>query len=345
MEVWRENGWDMGVTLEDIARRLGISKATASRALNSDRLIHPDTRSRVLEEAARCGYERPAKRGKGVAKRQPRVLFLLPAHSQTSASDFQLYLRGLTRGAGEANCLLSVEEIPEAKKGSSRANLPREIRNETADVVIVAYKHDPANIAAIARMRPVVSIQWDHEAPTDLVSAFNYRGVVSLVRRMAELGHRRLAWVKAGYEASFFADREMGFLRGARDAGLEVGAEDCLASLDQGGLKKLRDRGVTGILCANDWVALQVAELAVLQGLRIPEDLSITGFDAGPEKVANGKVLSSYDPGFAELGRLAVFAAMQRLKDPGAPRLIYLREGRMQEGETVGRVAKLQVVS
>lgn len=337
----------MPVTLDEIARQVGISKATVSRALKNDRLIHPTTRSRVLEAAARAGYERPAKRGRKSSKLVPRILFLLPSHSQTPKNfDFQLYLRGLTRGADEADCSLSVGNICDENVGkvSKKSHLPREIRDGSADAVVIAYQHHYSDIVAISKTLPVISLQWDyHDIPLDLVSAFNYQGITTMVRHLEAWGHRRLGWVGGGYEASFFSDRQAGFIKGCLDAGLEISPannhRDVSAFADPKALKGLLHRGVTALVCANDRVALDIAALAAPLGIRIPEDLSLTGFDAGDITLADGKILASYDPCIAELGRTAVHAVRQRLRDPGAPRLVYLREGRVNNGDTILKIS------
>ncbi|CAN5779282.1 LacI family DNA-binding transcriptional regulator [soil metagenome] len=336
----------MPVTLDEIAKQVGFSKATVARAMKNDRLIHPETRSLVLEAAARAGYERSAKRGRRVSKGQPRIFFLLPPHSQTPTNlDFQLYLGGLTRGADEADCFLSVGTIGAENVGkiSKRRHLPLEIRDGAADVVVTAYKHEYTDIHAISKILPIVSLQWDYrDIPMDVVSAFNSQGMFTMVGRLAARGHQRLAWVGGGYEASFFSDRHAGFIKGCLDRGLEIVPENQYKSAAQlaepGVLKKLLARGITGVVCANDRAAVLVSQAAEAKGIRIPEDLSLAGFDAGAEPTAGGKVISSYDPAISELGRTAVHAVMQRLRDPGAPRLVYMREGRVEEGETIFKI-------
>jgi DNA-binding LacI/PurR family transcriptional regulator len=336
---------NLPVTIEDIARQIGLSKATVSRALQNNRLISPSTRSRVLEAAARVGYQRPDRQRQRKLKNQPRFLFLLPpALRYPSNRSIHNYLHGLTRATNEAGCLLSVEEIPEENVGrlSERRFLPREIKANAVDVVIVADKHESADVAALSRLLPVISIQWDHlNCQVDVVSSCNYQGVLSIVKKLAQNGHRQIGWIGAPYESSFFEDRMAGFLKGSFDCGLEIQPTrifrrlgDFLQSLD---IKTMLNDGITAFVCANDNSALQVAKRALELGVRIPEDLSLTGFDAAPTPLPDGKTLTSYDPCFGELGRMAILAALHRLKDPGALQITYLCGGRIRPGETIAK--------
>ncbi|MFZ4775117.1 MAG: LacI family DNA-binding transcriptional regulator [Terrimicrobiaceae bacterium] len=335
----------MSVTLENIAIQVGCSKATVSRALRNDRLVHSSTRSLVLEAAARNGYERPAKKGRKTALLQPRILLLLPPRVIAASNlTLQHYIRGLTRGAGELDCLLSVEEILTVGTGGLRkkSHLPREIRTGGADVAVVVDHHSAADVETLAKILPIVSIQWDYNgAQSDLVSTFNCQGIEELVGKLRERGHRRLVWIGYQYGGSFVADRKVGFLKGCMAGGLEVHPshlfEDHHFLEKPGAFQELLGRGITGAVCVNDATAREVVSLALLAGVRIPEDLSVTGFDASPNLLPNGKLLTSYDPIFEEIGRRVVFSALQRLKDPGSPRTVQLCEGRVRVGETIAK--------
>jgi len=337
----------MSVTLKQIAAVTGMSKATVSRALRNDRVIHPDTRSRVLVAAARAGYERPTRKSPRPAKKQLRLLLLLPPHSRAGYTVVHDYLRGMMRGVAEVDGFLSVEEVSEEGVGKlAEPNwLPREIVSGGVDGVVLGGWHNHQDVAALARMLPVVSIQWEHTAPhIDLVSGANYHGTVTLVRHLVQCGHRHLGWVGASYQASFFTERKMGFLQGCMENGIEVDQRSIMDNYQAAGVKEtlgmLVQQGVTALVCANDFVARTIAEWTLAAGLKVPEDLSVTGYDAVPEPIQNGKTLTSYDPIFLEVGRTAIHAVLRRIKDPGMPRITYLCEGRMKCGETVAKLCE-----
>ena len=333
----------MAVTIENIAATIGMSKATVSRALRNDRLIHPDTRSMVFKAAAQAGYDRPAKRTKKSERRHSRLLLLLPPDCDKPVNyPLTKYLGGLTRAAAEENCFLAVEEIRKESSGrlSDGAAVPRQIREGQIDAVVVAHSHHPADIESLSKILPVISIQWEYEnIPVDMVSAFNYRGTALLTEHLVQFGHQRIGWVGSEQAASFYSDREAGFFNGCIRSGLDPRAtedfQDVYALRERGRLNSSVKAGLTALVCACDIVARNVAVLASECGLRVPEDLSLVGFDAEMENLPNGRQLTSYDPAFSELGRMAVHTAVRRLKDPGAPRMICLQQGRVREGESV----------
>jgi LacI family transcriptional regulator len=328
------------VTLQTLADQLGISTATVSRALKNNRTIHSKTRARVMAEAARLGYDRPL-RGSLTKSDGLRVLLLLPPHArEMNLLIFPSYLRGITTAATALGCSLGVEEITDAQYGkmNRRSNLPRAIRSGRADVVVVTGNHHPEDVSILAQELPVVSLQWDYPAArVDLVAAFNSFGIAELVDALLRHGHRRLAWVGANYEASFFRERQAGFIQGCLQ-GRVLPAPEMYARLDQVDAPFLKGwiaQGVTALVTANDDVAFRVAEVCSRHAIRIPEELSLTGFDGSQQALRNGKRLTTYDPGLAELGRAAVELAVQRIRESGASRMLQSREGRLLEGETV----------
>ena len=328
------------VTLQTLADQLGISTATVSRALQNNRTIHSKTRARVMAAAARLGYDRPS-RGSLTRSDDLRVLLLLPPYvGQMQTAIFPAYLRGMTSAATTLGCSLIVEELTDTQYGkmNRRANLPRAIRSDHADVVVLTGRHHPEDVSTLAQTVPVVSIQWDYPADhVDLVTAFNARGIVDLVGVLMRHGHRCLAWVGADFEASFFWERQAGFIQGCLQANVFPDPERFLSirQVDAPLLRRLIAEGVTALVAANDDVAFQLADLCFRDGIRIPEDLSLTGFDGSQQPIVNGKRLTTYDPSLAEIGQAAMELAVQRTREPGARRMMQSREGHLVEGETI----------
>jgi DNA-binding LacI/PurR family transcriptional regulator len=96
--------------------------------------------------------------------------------------------------------------------------------------------------------------------------------------------------------------------------------------------------GATALVCANDVLARQVIEALESDGLRVPDDVSVTGFDALPPSLKGDRWLTSVDPHFFEMGQAAVRLAMQRLSEPAMQPQMLVVEGEIVPGETIAPV-------
>jgi LacI family repressor for deo operon, udp, cdd, tsx, nupC, and nupG len=337
----------MKVTLDAIAALAGVSTATVSRSLQQSRLIHPATRAHVLDVAMRLGYQGRSRRGSGSKRATTTLGILLPFRSVKSGHLITLHcLQGITSEADATDILLRLEEVRSDAKGqmASRRFLPKMVKDRLVDAVVLIESHSPTDVAELSQLVPVVSIQYEYEGATiDMVEAANCRGVKMLVDHLVELKHRRIAWVRAEFKASFFRDREAGFIQGCLEHNLPFDLSTFLQSCKpeespdrfRSELKNALKRGITAILCANDTTAEQVAKHLLALGVKIPETVSLAGYDASKYMV-DGRLLTSFDPAFIEVGRAAVRVALQRMAEPSSPPIIQMRTGKIFAGETVG---------
>lgn len=350
----------MAVTLQDIADDLQLSKATVSRSLRNDPLILPRTRAKVHETAARLGYEgRPREaRGSSTASKaqtqqaspaRETLGLLFPATNPDLArQDLNLMhlMQGVMTEAERVGKLLMVQTVLPNRRGLMEENpdeVPGMLREGACKALIIRGALPPADVEFLARDIPVISLgRIYQDSPVDAVVPDSVLGTHSLVDHLTELGHRRLAWVGARYEASFIDERQAGFVTGCLHNHLELDQQFFLGKeIYENHLirdhEKLLDAvkgGVTAMVCGNDSIAAQVIEILEGAGLRVPQDVSITGFDAqSPPNF--GRQITSIDPRFVELGRAAVRLATQRLNQSAAPPCIMTVRSQFVAGDTI----------
>lgn len=344
----------MRVTIEMIAREAEVSAPTVSRALNNDRLVHPATRARVIAIATKIGYQRSTRRKKDRSDtKTPRITFLVSHLSHYPINHGLLSLiHGITAEADATTCQLFIEHLNESSRGKLhlRTHRPRSLLPDTTDIVVIQGKHDPHDVDTLARLVPVVSLQWEYAGTqVDLVESFNARGIADIVRMLVSKGHRRLCWIQDRYVSSFFSDRLAGFYRGCIETGLKA-AEMPVVPITElvasdatflNILGNLRTEGVTALICANDGLAHEIAALCHKHGVRIPQDISLTGYDADPQQTSDGLEMCSYHPNFVDLGRVALRVCLQRLSEPASKPIIQSMEGHIREGQTVASLQPL----
>lgn len=306
-------------TLADLARGLGVARSTVSRALRDDPRIGAATRDRVHRLANSLGY-RPNAAARALTRGRTSVIGLLFPRSSAQVfanpyfSELLLGVSSRAEGAGYA-LLLSTEPRPDFGAW---------LREERVDGMIllgssVRQADLPILTPLVARGQAVVSV---HAPPRALhvpsIGSNERAGVWQALAHLQQLGHRRVAFL-AGPRGSRYAEhRVRAYRTGVTTFGLEAdrGLVSATDDTRQGGsaaIAKLLQAGVdfTAVMADNDLVALGAVAALEDVGLRVPDDVSVIGFD---DTAVAGLVrpgLTSVRQPVRQLGELA-FDALER---------------------------------
>jgi LacI family transcriptional regulator len=262
----------MSITIAEIARQAGVSPATVSLALRGKRVAEK-TRERILRLAERAGYV-PSNVGRALQSSRSRIVgYLLP---DVTASFYSDILQGIGEAADAAgyNVLTAVtDNSPEREEHHLNA-----FHEKRVDGILVSRFTKPTRrlLKALEKSGvPVIvcsNATFDPKVPSVVID--DRKGGALAARHLIELGHRKLGFC---FSIPEFGGRCAGAAGAARRAGcrppVRIGDEDGLRTC----LKK-RNRP-TGIVACTDFAALKVKHTADALGLRIPEDLSLVGFD------------------------------------------------------------------
>ena len=304
------------VTVRDIAAETGLSIATVSRALNDHQAVTPATRALVHEAADRLRAQvgiaasRPASRGGAVFVRCPYVLtdyFGLIVSS--IAETLSLHGRQLVLTAGEA-----------AQRTPLLTDL--EGRDGVGGIIVILPPEPGADLVELQRRRiPFVVVDPRTTLPRDIVSvsAAHFSGARKLTAHLVELGHRRIGVIGGPTEWLASDARLAGHNAALADVGV-LPAGELLRTVEPtsdrgywaaGELLDLPDRP-TALVAFNDKAAVGAARAAAERGLRVPQDLSVTGFDDLDLAQATG--LTTVRQPLQEMGRMAVSLLVRLLE-------------------------------
>ena len=307
------------VTVRAIAAETGLSIATISRVLNGGDNVAAETRERVRQVVERLGDRAPEPRrrppvrttGLPVFVRCPYLLTDYFGHIVTSVAEtLALHGRGMLLDAGTA-----------VVESTAVSELPR--RRDAFGAVLILPPEPPADLAALAsRGYPFVLVDPRTSVPRDMVSvsAAHFSGARAVTRHLIEFGHRRIGVVTGPPYWRSRDDRIGGHLAALAEAGV-LGDQELIlhgepaaqtGMLAGGKLLDLRPRP-TAVVCFNDKVAVGVMEAAAARGLRVPEDLSVTGFDDIDVSRATTPGLTTVRQPLQEMGRTAVTMLMRQL--------------------------------
>jgi LacI family transcriptional regulator len=307
------------IRLSDIAREAGVSTATVSRVINGLSYVSQEIRERVLEVVRRHDYY-PNAHARSLASGRSNIIGLVI--SDITNPFFPELVKGMETAAFERGCELI---LANTNYDSSRLSnyVRRFIERGVGGVALMTSEVDSAVTSELAR-RNVSVVCLDIAQPGPHVSNLlvDYEsGIDQAVAHLAELGHRRIAFV-GGPSGMSSAERRLSAVRDSLrrrldadpvavfegDFRLESG-RDAAQTILSG------ERQATAVVAANDMMALGVMQECRSAGVAIPGDLSIIGFDDIAIASLTEPALTTVSLSRQALGREAVAALMGTIED------------------------------
>jgi DNA-binding LacI/PurR family transcriptional regulator len=309
-------------TIRDVARLAGVGKTTVSDALQGRGRVAPETRERILAAVEQLGY-RANLGARDLTRQRTEVIGVVVGDF---FDPFSAELTGRLERHAAANgfrVLLSTAGADLRHEASAIGSL---LEYRVAALVLVAFTGDEQELLAIGAHTPVVCIGY--EGPCGVsIGIDDKRGGDVATAHLVELGHARIAYVSAKVlPRQTDADRLAGYRRALRRGGL--GSDRALVHRFGPGPEEARraqmralltqpDRP-TAVFAASDITAIELMSCADELGLRVPEDLSVVGFD----DIALARVpmlaLTTVAQPIAELAQRGVDAAIALIEDPAA---------------------------
>ncbi|HWA86102.1 MAG TPA: LacI family DNA-binding transcriptional regulator [Opitutus sp.] len=321
-------------TLADVGRAAGVSAMAASAVLNSARTssrIAPETRKRILAAAARLNY-RPNIAARALANRRMHTLGVVAVTDRGALNHYFLELLGgilATAGAHEENT--TVFAIHDWKKDAGRLHGMCDGRID--GLILLAPTLPRASASLLPAHTPFVALHANSRIRNVLnIESDEEHGARQMTRHLIAQGHRDIMHI-TGPRGFIGAERRIrGYKQALADAGIPP-AESRLVPAGfstAGGREALiqwlrHHRGEplpTAIFCANDGVAMGCLEVFAEIGLRVPDDISIAGFDDTLAARLTVPALTTVRQPLQAMGSRAVEALLDRIQQPGssAPR-------------------------
>lgn len=345
----------MAIDQEEIARALSISRSTVSRSLSGHPAIHPDTRARVLAAANDLGYRmREHNRGRRAAPKKIGTIGVLIATQSFEHSPHpeagQEMLAGLSDAAAARDTMLDTHFIStlDVARLADPASRPAGWRDRHWRGAVLIYQHAPEAVAALAADFPVVSLVHQYAARSiDCIDTDSAHGMDALVDRLLAAGHRRIGFLSRSYlgaQPSWIYARFAGFVQALAKQGQRLVPEALVNvfpaepvtndHLVDTVLRIRHDHGVTAFVCAADHQAFLVIRGLAERGVKVPAEISVTGFDGTPVPDGLPDPTTIRSP-LREMGAAAFHRLINRIQDPGQPVRHILHQGRLVEGGTI----------
>lgn len=336
------------VSLKDIAQKCGVSVATVSKALNGHSDIGEDTRKRVVEVAREMGYvpNAVAKALKTDRTYNIGVLFVDEAGSGLTHDYFSHVLDGFKRQVEEAGYDLTF--ISNNKSNIGRTSYMEHVRFRRFDGVCIACV-DFSNPEVLELVRgdiPVITIDHIFDNTAAVISD-NVGGMKDLVKYIFDRGHRKVAYIH-GVSSAVTTARLTSFYRTAQEYGIEIPDEYVLEAPYRDTrsayertleLLDLPERP-TCIMYPDDFAAFGGIRAISERGLRIPEEISIAGYDGLRIGRHVTPRLTTLRQDTERIGRTAADRLVNMIENPKTTLIQhYMVTGVLYEGESVADIS------
>ncbi|SPF32543.1 Transcriptional regulator, LacI family [Candidatus Sulfopaludibacter sp. SbA4] len=310
----------MPATIKDVARESGVNISTVSRALNHGYGVNDQTREHVIAVAARLNY-RPNRIARGLVTGRSHSLGLIVSDIRNPF--FAEVARGAEDAARTGNCdLVLCNSDLDADKQMQyvQSLLEKRIDGIMMNSVSMLSREQQTQLAGSGV--PIVLLNRPASNHTfSTVCADNESGGALAARYLLGLGHRRIAHLTGPRQHGNLSDRARGFVRALQSAENPVQPIVLHGKFNFDGgaelARKLLDAhpDVTAIFAANDVMAFGVVQAALDRGLRIPEDLSLIGFDNIEFSVVVHPPLTTIHQPKYEMGSAAVDILLRLARD------------------------------
>ncbi len=314
-------------TINDVARLARVSKKTVSRVINNSPSVKEETRKRVEAVIAEHGYS-PDPQARGLAFRRSFLVGMI--YDNPSPNYVVNMQQGVLDGVRGSGLELVVHPCDRASPRFLDDVRNFVVRQKLFGVVMPPSVSEDERVVAILKAADcpyvrIASVSLDE--PGAMVVTNDSRGAARAARHLAELGHRRIAFISGPDSFRSSHERGRGFREGLAEHGVEL-ASDLIRqgayTFESGveaarDLLRLKDRP-TAIFAGNDEMAIGVMKAARELGLDVPGDLSIVGFDDLPMASRVWPNLTTVRLPIRDMGRMAAEKLTARLRglDPAA---------------------------
>ncbi|WP_053365181.1 LacI family DNA-binding transcriptional regulator [Bacillus sp. FJAT-27245] len=325
----------MGTTIKDIAKTAGVSVTTVSRALNGYSDVSEKTRKRIMDIAKELNYS-PNTLARGLVMNVSKTIGLLVSGLNRESEKDQIILSilsGVNESVSEKEYDLILFNTNTSKqREKTYSQLCRERRVD--GVIIQGIKKDDPYLKEVVESDiPCVLIDIPvHTENVGYVTTDNVSGARKAVEHLINLGHQNIAMVN-GHEQAFVSQKRIeGYMEALKEHGLPVNPEwVCNGQFkEETAFKEARNLllqhpNITAIFCASDIMALGVLKAAKSLGLKVPEDVSVIGYDDIILASYSNPPLTTVSQNFFELGYQAAHLLLNMLEGKSEPQIVTMQ--------------------
>ena len=304
--------------MKDIADKLNISVAAVSKGLTGKGGVSGELRSRILRTAEEMGYSlRPPRLSR--SSRSDNIGIITPERFITDNAFYFKFIHGLTAALQKNGKYALFHTLTAANE--EKLLLPDIFSRQRADGVIILGQVSQNYVKAVNQANtPVVFLDfYDELTAGSCIICDSFYGSYEMTNHLISCGHKDIAFVGNIYATSSIQDRYLGYVKSLMEHRLTVSNARIISDRDDSGKPipiELPAVMPTAFVCNCDETACRLIVRLHEEGLRVPEDVSVTGFDNSVFSSMATPNITTVEVNTAQMAALAVDALMERIKSP-----------------------------
>ncbi|MBQ9906032.1 MAG: LacI family DNA-binding transcriptional regulator [Oscillospiraceae bacterium] len=315
-----------GIRMSDIAKELGVSVVTVSNALNDRGGVSEDMRRKIKERASELGYRPSAPRTprKAVPEVQQQggsIGILTSERFANVRGTFYWFLTaGVSKELTHCNLYSVYESISEADERSGV--LPRIAAERQVRGLIIVGQLATDYLERLASLHlPMLFLDfYDKHSEIDAVISDNFYDSYLMTDRLVQLGHKKIGFIGSVTATSSIHDRFLGYIKCLMENGLEYRKDWTLEDRLPNGYSLTEfafpEEMPTAFVCNCDETAFRVIGALQRREIRVPEDISVTGYDNYTVSDMCVPAITTVEVDLAEMAHAAVSLLLKRIENP-----------------------------
>lgn len=303
-------------TMDDIARNLGVSKSTVSKALSGADDVSAAMRRAVLEKAVELGYTKVSRNSEA-----PRIAIFITNMAYKKPDDFGFdIVMGFRKAAEPAGFHVEIIPLDIPMQQKIRYDEFMVLENYRGGLFLGLSLRDPW-LKDFETCRTPAVLYDNHvkgNAMVTYVGVDNMEGMELAVEYLISLGHKKIGYLSGGLEAYVYKKRCNAFFEILERNNLPHGQElmgnhyHCTQCMEEN-MPRLLELGCTAFVCSHDLMARTAIKFCVEKGYDVPGQISIMGYDDGPLCEGTTPPLTSIRQNRTELGKSAFYALSSQI--------------------------------
>lgn len=306
------------VKLQDIAERLGISIVAVSKALNGQKGVSEELREKIKRTAAEMGYAPPIR--KKSSHSCTNVIGVLASSRFIDADSFYLkYYKHISSMLQQRNKYAFFHTL--SVKDEENLEYPKLLEADKIDGMIILGQISKAYTELIEQrnIHAVFLDFYDDRKNIDCVICDGFYASYDMTNYLISMGHRKLAFVGSVNATSSIQDRYLGYVKSLMEHHIHVSSNYVLDDRDENGLLKPIQLPVdmpTAFVCNCDGTACMLIKQLKKEGFRVPEDISVTGFDNSVYSEVSEPKITTIEVNTEKMSLTAVDAILKKIENP-----------------------------
>ena len=335
----------MGVTIKDVAKKAGVSIASVSRVINDSKPVAPETKEKILKVIEETGYK-PNAMARGLKKNESGLIGLITPDMENGT--FAELVKGIESVIEKNSMNLIVS--------NSKGEIERELKElhifkeqQLDGIIFSGVKFTKKHKEYFDRYKvpTVVVSQKFPGSGLPYVDINNYEAAYQAVKYLITNNHSKIALIHGPlYDKSAGEERYNGYFKALNEAGIEINDDyikegnftikSGYQAMEE--ILKENDKLPTAVFAASDRMAIGILDCCLDNGISVPEDISIIGFDDIELATVVRPKLTTVNVDHSEIGKKAVEILVDKIKNDNHQSPFYEADFKIMERETVSRL-------